>query len=447
MKTRSALIPIVALVALAPSVFAHEAGPADFDELRYWWAFDPGVVVPLALSAVLYAIGVTRLRRVNTHAIGAIEISCFVAGWLTLVIALVSPLHPLGSVLFSAHMTQHELLMLVAAPLLVLGRPLIPFLWAFPKTTARRLNRLTKIRWWHRIWRTISAPLVAWSIHAVVLWGWHVPALFDATLESEWVHALQHASFFGSALLFWWAILHGRSRAVGYGAAVLYMFTTALHSSLLGALLTFAPQVWYPVYNGTTQSWGLTPLEDQQLGGLIMWIPAGLVYIVTGLALFAGWLRESERRAVTSAVSAATTQRVIRPDSTALRTAHLTTLKIASLAVLTSVLISCGPPDNRQEWAREVTQGDPQHGRRAMQKYGCISCHTIDGISSESLVGPPLTRMAGRSYIAGSMPNSPANIIHFIEHPRKMRTDGAMPEMGVTNQDARDMAAYLYQFQ
>jgi cytochrome c2 len=108
--------------------------------------------------------------------------------------------------------------------------------------------------------------------------------------------------------------------------------------------------------------------------------------------------------------------------------------------------MSCGPRDSGEQWAREVTQGNPRHGRKAMQKYGCISCHTIDGLSSEALVGPPLTRMAGRSYIAGSMPNNPVNMIHFIQHPRKVRTDGAMPEMGVTNQDARDMAAYLYQF-
>jgi cytochrome c oxidase assembly factor CtaG len=278
-------------------LIAHEVGPANFDELPYWWAFDPGVVVPLVLSALLYVVGAVRLRRVNTHAIGAIEISCFAAGWLTLVIALVSPLHPWGAVLFSAHMTQHELLMLVAAPLLVLGRPMIPFLWAFPKTTARAMSGWSKATWWQRIWQTITAPFVAWIIHAVVLWTWHIPALFQATRDSEFVHALQHASFLFSALLFWWAVLHGRQRALGFGAAVLYMFTTALHSGLLGALLTFARSVWYPIYNDTTQSWGLTPVEDQQLGGLIMWIPAGVVYIIAGLALFAGWLREAENRA------------------------------------------------------------------------------------------------------------------------------------------------------
>jgi cytochrome c oxidase assembly factor CtaG len=135
-------------------------------------------------------------------------------------------------------------------------------------------------------------------IHAAVLWGWHAPALFQATLHNEWVHAAQHISFLGSALLFWWALIHGRRGAGEYGLAVLYLFTTAIHSGLLGALLTFARSVWYPDYIGRTESWGLTPLEDQQLGGLIMWVPACLVYIAAGLVLFAKWLQESERRAL-----------------------------------------------------------------------------------------------------------------------------------------------------
>lgn len=99
-----------------------------------------------------------------------------------------------------------------------------------------------------------------------------------------------------------------------------------------------------------------------------------------------------------------------------------------------------------KEWASEVTGGDPQRGKAAIQKYGCAACHTIDGISSEALVGPGLTRMAGRNYLAGNMPNNPVNMIRFIQHPRQVHDDTAMPEMGVTDQDARDMAAYLYQF-
>jgi cytochrome c oxidase assembly factor CtaG len=207
-------------------------------------------------------------------------------------------MHAWGQVLFSAHMTQHEILMLVAAPLLVLGRPLITFLWALPLDWSRKLGKFAKINALSRLWHTLTIPLVAWLVHAIALWIWHIPVLFEAVLRYEWVHTAQHLSFFISALLFWWALIHGPQGAMGYGAAVLYLFTTSVHSGVLGALITLAGSVWYPSYVGLTSSWGLTPLEDQQLGGLIMWIPAGLVYVIAGLALFAGWLREADVRAM-----------------------------------------------------------------------------------------------------------------------------------------------------
>lgn len=302
---RAVLLAAGLCLVAAPTLSAHEIGPANLQELNDWWVFEPGVVIPLLVSALLYAIGIIRLRRASNAAFGFAEMACFALGWVTLVVALVSPLHPWGAVLFSAHMTQHELLMLVAAPLLVLGRPIIPFLWALPRRTARRLAAWANSTGWQRLWKTTTAPFAAWLIHAVVLWTWHLPFLFDATRDSELVHALQHASFLLSALLFWWAILHGRRRAIGFGVAVLYMFTTALHSGLLGALLTFTRTLWYPIYANTTQPWGLTPLQDQQLGGLIMWIPAGLVYIIAALALFAGWLRESDKRSDPAKVATA----------------------------------------------------------------------------------------------------------------------------------------------
>src|SRR3954468_11006787 len=155
----------VALFLLVARTFGHEIGPANLQELNDWWVFEPGVVTPLLVSGFLYVAGIVRLRAASKATFGATDIACFAAGWLTLVIALVSPLHPWGAVLFSAHMTQHELLMLVAAPLLVLSRPMLVFLWAFPKSTAREMSRLTKANSWQRLWRAITAPFVAWLIH------------------------------------------------------------------------------------------------------------------------------------------------------------------------------------------------------------------------------------------------------------------------------------------
>jgi putative membrane protein len=276
----------------------HEGKPHNWHDLARAWSFEPFVILSLVLSLALFASGLQRLWKESRKrkTIKPWEAACFVGGWLALFIALVSPLHAWGQVLFSAHMTQHEILMLVAAPLLVLGRPLLPFMWALPLQWSRRLGNISKISAVQKTWRVLTIPFVAWLVHAVALWSWHIPVLFEAVLHNEWVHTAQHLSFLISALLFWWALIHGPQSVMGYGAGVLYVFTTSIHSGVLGALLTFAASAWYPSYVGLTASWGLTPLEDQQLGGLIMWIPAGVVYVFAGLALFVGWMREAELR-------------------------------------------------------------------------------------------------------------------------------------------------------
>ena len=246
------------------------------------------MVAGLIASAVLYARGASEGRGIRRW-----ERQCFWAGWWTVLVALVSPLHPLGEVLFSAHMVQHEILMMMSAPLLVLGRPLVPFLWALPSGWRRPVAATLVRRWPATLWAWLTIPLVAWLLHFLALWMWHLPTLFEATLTSDVVHSLQHTSFLLSALVFWWALLRGHGSR-NPGAGVLYLFTTAVHTGALGALLTLSERLWYPLYAETTEPWGLTPLEDQQLGGLIMWIPACLVYVGGGLALLALWMRSGD---------------------------------------------------------------------------------------------------------------------------------------------------------
>jgi putative membrane protein len=254
------------------------------------WSFEPWVVAPLALSATLYALGVARLWRHagGLRGIGRRQVAAFAAGWVVLVIALVSPLDALGASLFSAHMVQHELLMVVVAPLMVLGRPLAAWAWAFAPAQRQAIGRGLRVRWWASVWAWLTDPLAAWVLHALALWLWHVPRFFDAALANEGWHALQHASFLGTALLFWWAVLgrDARSRQ-NSGFALAYLFTTMLHTSALGALLTLAPTPWYEGYATTTALFGLGPLEDQQLGGLVMWIPGGFAYVAAGLVMVA----------------------------------------------------------------------------------------------------------------------------------------------------------------
>jgi putative membrane protein len=262
------------------------------------WEFDPVVIAVLLISGSVYGLGLRNLWRSAGvgHGISKTEAIYYALGWISLAVALVSPVHLLGELLFSMHMTQHEILMLVSAPLIVLGRPFVAAAWALPGDSRKTVGSAVRSPAVSRTWTLLSSAAVAWIVHAVALWVWHVPAMFQATLRSDLVHTLQHASFFGTALLFWWAILFGKRGLQSYGAGVLYLFTTMVQSGLLGIFLTLTSQVWYPVYSASTGMFGLSPLEDQQIGGLIMWIPAGLVYMFAALVMFAGWLRESEKR-------------------------------------------------------------------------------------------------------------------------------------------------------
>jgi putative membrane protein len=266
------------------------------------WSWEMSIVLPLVLLLFVYTAGL--FRRGSIHTLRWRHVS-FYTGWLTLSFALLSPIHELGEQLFSAHMLQHEILILVSAPLISVAHPGATMLWAFAPR-----HRVNLGGWVHAIECStpiafLTRPLVAWLLAAVALWIWHIPALYQATLRSDWIHAAQHLSFFVTAVLFWSALYGVGRSAMGYGAATFYVFGTAAHCSALGALLTFSTVLWYPVYQRTTQVWGLTPLQDQQLGGVIMWVPSGVVFIVIGLSLFAKWLSESDRRLVHTSLQTA----------------------------------------------------------------------------------------------------------------------------------------------
>jgi cytochrome c oxidase assembly factor CtaG len=279
-----------ALVACADA-HAHVATP---EASPLAWTFEPWVVIALAVSLTLYVAGYLRLRArgAQGRAGRTARLLAFVAGWLTLVVALVSPLHALSEWLFSAHMLQHELFMLVAAPLLVIGRPLAVWLWAFPAAARMRIGAATRSRFIRLPWRFLTLPIVAWTLHAAALWCWHAPRFFEAALARPGIHTLQHTSFLASALLFWWTVFGRASEAhrASNAHAMLSLFTTMVHTGALGALLTLSPGLWYPSYIESTSALGFDPLQDQQLGGLVMWVPGGLAYLIGGLAVAARWL-------------------------------------------------------------------------------------------------------------------------------------------------------------
>jgi putative membrane protein len=281
---------IVSSIAEPAIYIAGDSAAPLWSEL---WSWEPQVVIPLVILLVLYAAG--AVRREHFHILRWRH-SSFLAGWTSLFLALTSPIHELGEQLFSAHMLQHEIMILISAPLISASQPGATCLWAFAPRGRAEIGA-----WMHRIERArfvrfFAAPLSAWLLEAAALWVWHIPSLYQATLKSDWVHAAQHLSFFLTAVIFWSALYGVGRSALSYGAGTFYTFGAAVHCSALGALLTFSTVLWYPAYAASTARWGLTPLEDQQLGGVIMWVPSAVAFIVIALALFAKWLSESERR-------------------------------------------------------------------------------------------------------------------------------------------------------
>jgi cytochrome c oxidase assembly factor CtaG len=377
------------------------------------WSFEPQFVVPLAVTAIVYARGIRESLRRTTRSRNEIrrEMMFFISGFVVLTLALVSPIHELGEELFSAHMIQHELLMTIAAPLLVLGRPIVPMMWGLPTATRTPVARAFSLG---------IPPLAAFLLHGAAIWIWHAPALYDASVRSGIVHALQHLSFLGTALIFWWSVFHARSRKGSEGVAILYLFLTAIHTTLLGALLTVSDSAIYSVYtDATTRVWNLTAVEDVQLGGLIMWVPGGIAYLAAALYLMLGWLKPSAKRLNQAA-------------------------RAVAMIVAAVSLTSC-VDDRDGKWAAEMTGGSVLRGKEAIRSYGCMSCHSVPGITgATTMVGPPLAGMASRGYIAGVMSNTPTHMIEWLMNPPGIDSKTAMPNMNVTERDARDIAAYLY---
>jgi putative membrane protein len=257
---------------------------------------DLNILAGLIAAAVAYAAGLRRLWRAGPGAPSAGQAACFAAGLATVVLALLSPLDTLAHGLFVAHMAQHMLLVMVAAPLLVLGAPGLPLAVSLAPDWRRRLGRLRHRPAVHGARDLLTRPLVAWAVHVGTLWAWHMPGPYQAALGNDLVHAVEHASFLATAVLFWWVVLsrQGRRR-LAPGFAVLYLFAAALQGSALGALLTLAPAPLYPLQAASAPAWGPAPLADQQLAGLVMWVPADLVYLGAAGALFMGWLLSLER--------------------------------------------------------------------------------------------------------------------------------------------------------
>jgi len=411
------------------------------------WSFEPWVLASLVLAVTGYVLGLNRMsRNARSRVFGVWRGGAFAAGSATLVIALISPLDALDDQLFSAHMLQHLLLMMVAAPLLVWGRPAIAWLWAFPLSARRAIGRLWMGSGLHQGIRLLMRPWVVWVLCSVSLWFWHLPGPYGWALASEAVHTLEHLCFFIPALMFWSLVLEplGRRR-LDYGPCILFVATLGVQNGLLGALLTFAGRPLYAAYAQTTVAWGLTPLEDQQLAGIIMWVPASVIHLTTLAALFVAWMHAAERQQTVAALAPRPVGRA--RVATASRApgmpyAVLPCVLVMSL-LLSASLVGCQRAEDRPRW--QMRDANAANGPALIVRYGCGACHDVPGVDgANGHVGPPLTHFGHRVYIAGVLHNTPDNLIRWLRRPQSVVPGNAMPDMGVTEQDARDIAAYLY---
>jgi putative membrane protein len=290
MRRTPALAAVGAL--LAPSAaFAHTAAPQ-----AGWPGPEPWMVVGFAIAIGIYVTGFMRLRRRAqlgrpelTRRAGFFALACAVLAAATL-----SPLHQLGGHSFTAHMAEHELIMLAAAPIFVLAQPLGAMLWAFPAPARQAMAGLARSSGGRGVWRTLNQPLLATVLQAAALWLWHLPSLFDLALKAEGWHAAQHISFLATALLFWNAIL-GRRCSAWTAAACL--FATSMATGALGAFMALSQSPWYQPYAALgLAAFGLTPAEDQQLAGALMWAPGGLLHAIVAMMLIAPLLRAASTR-------------------------------------------------------------------------------------------------------------------------------------------------------
>lgn len=282
------LVPLAQATPVAP----HTAWSA--------WGGEPLILAGLVLASGCYARGVIAIwQRVGRgRVVTRWHAYAWAAGMLALLAALASPLEALAGTLFSAHMAQHALLTLVAGPLLALSAPVLPLLQGLPPRLRRHATRVHgRARRLRRLTRRAGWPFAAAAAYSGITWLWHLPDPYQAALRSQLLHAAEHLTLLTAAGLLWSAILaSGRRSAFGYGTGIAVVFVTSLAHSALGAMLTFAPHVLYPHYAAAATAWGISPLDDQRLAGVVMWAPSKIVHGLAVMLLAIAWIRAAEAR-------------------------------------------------------------------------------------------------------------------------------------------------------
>lgn len=260
------------------------------------WSLEPIPTVGVVVAAILYGEGLGAVRRRAGPAFPTWRVGCFLAGLLVLFLALASPIDAYAPVLLSDHMVQHVLIMMVAAPLLVLGTPILLALRAAGPVARRRF--ILPVLHAAPV-RALASPLVGWAAFAVVMWGTHVSAVYEAAVRSTGLHALEHVAYLGAALLFWRPVvgLEPGPGRLSHPARILFLFLAMPVTSLLGLAISASNHVLYPSYVAGAHLLGVSALSDQKLAGTMMWT-AGMFLMAPALGLvLMDWMRHDEQQA------------------------------------------------------------------------------------------------------------------------------------------------------
>jgi cytochrome c oxidase assembly factor CtaG len=247
------------------------------------WELNPGVLIPTAILAALYARGWLQLHRRAPDRFGFSQLIAFFAGLVIIVFALCSPLHEFAGWLLTVHMIQHLLLMMVAPPLILLGAPYLPLLAGLPRDLSiYTVGPLLSSPALRSVARFVSHPIFCWSAFISTNIGWHLPAMYELALRSTFWHEVEHVSFLSTALLFWWPIIQPYPWVARTPRWMIlpYLFLADFQNTALSAFLVFCERVVYPTYAIVPRISSLTPLADQAAAGAMMWVAGSVFFLV-----------------------------------------------------------------------------------------------------------------------------------------------------------------------
>lgn len=377
--------------------------------------------IALVAVAAAYLAGAERVwRQVGRgRLIAARHMGCALLGLAVAGAAVATPLDDAAHTSLSAHMVQHLLLVLPAAVLLAHARIGTALLWLLPAPARLVTTRsLSAVR---RGGRSPGTLALAWAVHVTVVLLWHVPGAYESALRNPAVHIAEHGTMMGTGVVLWWSVRHTKAFGPGSG----YAAATAAAGSLLGVLMVFSQAAWYPTYVAAARLGGRDAVADQQLAGALMWVVGGAGYLAIGVALFIAWLRRAERR----------------PDDRWRSQARPLTTWLLVLVSVAAAAAACRPGATR---LNPTEAAAIERGRGAVLAYGCVACHRVPGVAApQSDVGPSLHGFAKRKVVAGKLPSTPENVARWVQDPQAIDPGNVMPTLGVSDEDAAAIAAFL----